>query len=133
MLGSRRSPPSYAVIGALLEVHSILGPGFLESVYHAAVRNELSRRQIPFESEVVVRIRYKGDLLEPTFRLDLLCFGKLVVELKAQKLLTSIDEAQVLNYLRATGHNVAILANFGEESLAFRRLVLGDGDGVELT
>lgn len=118
-------PDTYAIIGAALEVQHTLGCGFLEKVYAFALANEFKRRAIPFVSEVELAISYKGDLLPCTYRADLICFGTVLVELKAQRELSPIDEAQLLNYLKITGLRVGLLLNFGKTRLEQRRFVMG--------
>lgn len=88
---------TYAIIGAAMEVHSILGPGFLESVYEEALAHEFDLRGIPYERQAKLAVRYKG-IVAGEFRADFLVGGKVVVELKAIKALTDGDEAQLLNY-----------------------------------
>lgn len=112
-----------AVIGAAMEVHSTLGPGFLESVYEAAMAIELHLLKIPFELQKAVPVLYKG-VKARDFFCDILADQKVLVELKALKILTQVEEAQVLNYLKATGLKVGLLINFGEQSLKYKRLVL---------
>ncbi|MEO8734063.1 MAG: GxxExxY protein [Flavobacteriales bacterium] len=114
---------TYAIIGAAMEVHRQLGSGFLESVYQEALTEELKLGAVPFESEVRLPVLYKGKPLSTIFRADLICFGKIVVELKAIKALTNIDEAQLLNYLKATGMERGLLLNFGSETLQVKRMV----------
>jgi GxxExxY protein len=115
----------YAIMGAAMEVHRELGSGFLESVYQEALEMELSRRQIPFESQQTVKIIYKGAVLRKEFIADLICFEKILVELKAQDGLSGKEEAQVLNYLKATGKKVGLVINFGSHpKLEWKRLVL---------
>ena len=114
---------SYRVIGACMEIHKYLGPGFLESVYQEALSHEMESRKIPFLQEVPIRINYKDCLLEKAFFADYLCFDKIVVELKAVENLHPIHEAQVINYLKGTGYKLGILVNFGEEELRYKRLV----------
>ena len=113
---------SFAIIGAAIEVHQILGPGFLESVYEQALAHELTLRKIPFQRQVDLTVDYK-DIKVGTFRADFLVDGKIVVELKATKGLTQVDEAQLLNYLKGTGYKVGLLVNFGSPSLEHRRRV----------
>jgi GxxExxY protein len=105
----------YAIVGAAMEVHSELGPGFLEAVYHAALKVELASRNIPFESEKPLPVFYKGQRLEAEYRADLICYGKIIVELKALDRLSSKEEAQMLNYLKATDMRVGVLINFGSK------------------
>jgi GxxExxY protein len=101
---------AHAVIGAAIEVHRILGPGFLESVYEAALAVELGLRGIPLERQRPVPVRYKGhDVGEG--RLDLLVANRLVAELKAVDALAPIHKAQVLSYLKATNRQLALLIN----------------------
>jgi GxxExxY protein len=102
---------SHAVIGAAIEVHRTLGPGFLESVYEEALCVELKLRGISFESQVEVGVQYKGEPVG-VGRLDILVAGALIVELKAVETLAPIHEAQLLSYLKATGHRLGLLMNF---------------------
>jgi GxxExxY protein len=112
----------YSIVGAAMGVHSNLGPGFLETVYHAAIKIELANRKIPFESEKSLPIFYKGQQLDTGYRADLICYDQIVVELKALDRLTSKEEAQMLNYLKATGMRVGVLINFGSHGkLEWRR------------
>ncbi len=103
----------YAIIGAAMEVHNVLGPGFLEAVYHEAMEIELQERGIPFESHEKLRILYKGHRLEKEYEADMVCYGQIVVELKALDRIASREEAQLLNYLKATDLRVGLLINFG--------------------
>ena len=118
-----RDPRTFALIGAAMEVHRILGPGFLEAVYQEAFGKELLRRDIPFRMEVELPVFYKGEKLSTAYRADFVCYDSIVVELKAVKQLTIIEEAQVLNYLKATGFGVGMLFSFGAASLQHRRFV----------
>ncbi|HET6251383.1 MAG TPA: GxxExxY protein [Tepidisphaeraceae bacterium] len=114
----------YAIIGAAMEVHRELGSGFYEAVYQEATQIELGLRNVPFEHLKRLPVRYKGILLEKEYIADLICFGSIIVELKAIEALTSKDESQVLNYLKATGMRVAILINFGNpNALEWKRFV----------
>ncbi len=106
-----------------MEVHRQLGHGFLEAVYQEALAVELTAREIPFQREVILPIRYKGRLLQCGYRADFICFGEIVVELKATSQLTGTDEAQTINELKATHLNRALLINFGVPSLEYKRLV----------
>jgi GxxExxY protein len=103
----------YAIVGAAMEVHSVLGHGFLEAVYQEAMEIELRLRGLPFESAKRLRIQYKDEYLKKEYEADLLVFGEIIVELKATDSLTSKDESQLINYLNATGKKVGLLINFG--------------------
>jgi GxxExxY protein len=118
-----KDPQTYAIIGAAIEVHTQLGHGFLEGVYQEALAIEFALRAIPFERESEISITYKGEPLASKYRADFVCFGEVIVELKALNALTSVEEAQVLNYLKATGYQRALLINFGTPSLQTKRLV----------
>ena len=120
---SVRDPRTYAIIGAAMEVHKHLGCGFLESVYQEALAIELGSREIPFRREVRLPVSYKGQSLVSTFCADFICFDSLVVELKAIAKMSGKDESQLINYLKATGHRVGLLINFGARSLEHHRFV----------
>ncbi len=124
MSGDNRDAQTYAIIGAAMEVHREMGCGFLEAIYHQSMMVELGRRCIPFLSQVELKISYKGIELDCLYRADFVCFGEVIVELKAMKQLGPIERAQVLNYLKATGFKRALLLNFGCESLEYERIVL---------
>ena len=112
-----------AVIGAAMEVHSNLGPGFLENVYEAAMAIELDLIKVPYERQKSIPVMYKGEK-DKDFFCDFLVGENVLVELKALKAITGVEEAQVLNYLKATGLKVGLLINFGQQSLKYKRLVL---------
>lgn len=116
-----RDPQTYAIIGAAMEVHKTLGAGFLESVYQACLEMEFDLRGLPFAREVEVPIYYKGRNVELRHRIDFVCYGEVLVELKALSRLTAVEDAQVINYLRATRADRALLLNFGTTSLQYRR------------
>jgi GxxExxY protein len=120
----QRDARTYAIIGAAMEVHRQLGQGFLEAVYQEALALEVALHAVPFEREVALPIRYKGRQLNCSYRADFLCFGEIIVELKALDKLSGIERAQVLNYLKATELHRAVLLNFGDFSLQYERLVL---------
>ncbi len=115
---------TYGIIGAALEVHKSLGPGFLETVYKEALSIELAERDIPFSGEAEIPVFYKGRRLKTCYRSDFICHDSIIVELKAISKLGDIETAQVLNYLRATGFRKGLLFNFGATSLEKRRLVM---------
>lgn len=122
---NKRDTQTHAILGALMEVHSQLGSGFLEAVYQEASVLEFRDRNIPAEREVPLMVRYKGTPLECHFRADFICYGEVLVELKAVERLTDVHQAQVINYLKATGLKRALLVNFGAGRLEYRRIVLG--------
>jgi len=120
-----RDPRTYAIIGAAMEVHRELGCGFLEPVYQEAMELELTARDISFRRQVELTINYKGQILRNIYRADFVCYDSVIVELKALSQIGSIEDAQVLNYLKATGLRIGLLLNFGAKSLQYKRLVLG--------
>lgn len=119
-----KDPETYAIIGAAMEVHGELRNGFLEAVYQDALAVEFRTRNIPFEREKLLPVFYKGGILPSFYKADFVCFGTLLVECKALQAIGGVEEAQVLNYLRITGHRRALLLNFGTRSLEFKRLIL---------
>jgi GxxExxY protein len=120
-----RDEKTYAVIGAAMEVHRELGCGFLEAVYHEALELEFRIQNVPYICQPHIRISYKGKPLKKTYEPDFVCFDEVVVELKALGELSGAKEAQVINYLKATGLQVGLLINFGSKSLQHRRFVYG--------
>ena len=119
----QRDPQTYAIIGAAMEVHRRLGHGFLEVVYQEASAVEYTTQNIRFEREVLLVVKYRGAALNCRYKADFICFGEVLVELKALDRLSGREEAQVINYLKATGLSRALLINFGAPSLEYRRLV----------
>ena len=114
----------YTIIGAAMEVYNVLGPGFLESVYQEALEIELSTRGIPFESQQQLYIRYKERQLKQQYKPDFVVYEKIIVEIKALDRLASHNQAQLLNYLKATRLPVGILINFGaEQDLEWKRMI----------
>jgi GxxExxY protein len=117
-----RDPWTFAVIGAAMEVHQELGPGFMEKVYQEALAFELAERAVPYLREYILPIRYKNRKLASDYRADFVCFDDLLVETKAQKSLTDIGKAQVINYLKVSGIQTGLLINIGARSLEYERL-----------
>ena len=116
------------VIGCAIEVHRILGPGFLESLYAEALASNLAASGLPHSREVRVAVAFKGRPIGE-HRLDLLVDDRVVVELKAVEALARVHYAQVRSYLRATGLRVGLLLNFDAATLEIRRILNPDGRG----
>ena len=106
-----------------MEVHRQLGGGFLEAVYQEALGIEFQSRRIPHHREVQLPVLYKGQRLACDYRADFVCFDSVIAELKAVSEFSSAHEAQLINYLKATGFEVGLLINFGGESLQYKRFV----------
>ena len=118
---------SYAIIGAAMEVYNELGPGFLEVIYHDAMKIELSEQNIPFESEKPLSVCYRGHILPHEYFADLICCDRILVELKAAKDIHEANLAQVMNYLKATGLALGYVINFGNpEKLQWKRVLMSD-------
>ncbi len=115
---------AYEIVGAAMEVHQQLGAGFLEAVYQEALEIELRNRGIPHQVYQRLGIKYKDIQLAKVYITDVVCYDNIIVEIKALSSLLPEHEAQTLNYLKATGCKLGILINFGESSLAYKRLVL---------
>ena len=116
---------AYAIQGAIFEVYKSVGLGFLESVYQECLEMELGKRGIPFKSQSEIQIRYKGQLLKQTYRADVVCYDKIILELKAAKHLLPEHHAQLHNYLRATGMKLGLLVNFGHyPGVEIKRIVI---------
>lgn len=107
-----------------MHVYNTLGPGFLEAVYQEALELELAKRNIPYEREKELSISYNGVVLKQTYRADFVCYGNIIVELKAVAHLDDTHRSQVFNYLKATGYELGLLLNFGNaDGLEFERKV----------
>ena len=116
---------SYKIVGAAFQVYNALGHGFLEAVYQEALELEFQRQGIPFEREKELKIKYDGIELKQTYKADFVCFGKIIVELKAVNALNDAHRSQVYNYLHATGFKLGLLLNFGNsDKLEKERIVL---------
>ena len=116
-------PRSYAIIGAALEVHRVLGTGFLEIFYKDALAIEFSARELSFKRELPCNIQYKGHQLRGEYRMDFVCFGEVVVEVKARSIITPADHAQVISYLASSKLQIGLLLNFGSSRLEHRRFI----------
>ncbi len=116
---------SFQIMGACFEVYQEMGSGFLESVYQECLAREFASRGIPFEEQPCLRLKYKKKPLKQTYVPDFLCFGEVVVELKAVKQIADEHRAQAINYLKATGKRLVLLINFGHYPLLeHERIVL---------
>jgi GxxExxY protein len=115
---------TYQVLGACFEVYNEMGRGFLESVYQECLEVELTSYGISFEAQQPIELVFKGQELQRTFAPDLLCFGKVIVELKAVRRLAAEHRAQLINYLKACRLEVGLLVNFGSyPQLEYERIV----------
>jgi len=106
-----------------MEVHRLLGPGFVEPVYQDALSIELSERAIPCHREVELPIHYKGVRLAHRYRADFVCYVEVLVEVKALRQLSSAEDCQLINYLAASRYGRGLLLNFGAQSLQFKRFL----------
>ncbi|WP_372772403.1 GxxExxY protein [Mangrovibacterium sp.] len=115
---------AYRIRGAIFEVYKEVGCGFLEAVYQECLEIEFGLQGIPFSSQVLLDLEYKGQQLEKVYKPDFICYDKIIVEIKAVKELTNEHQAQVLNYLKATRMELGLLVNFGSYPMAeIKRLI----------
>ena len=114
---------AYQLVGLAMQVHRELGCGFLEPVYQEAFEILLKKNGVPYEREKLLPIYFMGERLKKEYYADFVCFGKVIVEFKSVSALTSVHDAQVMNYLKATRFKLGLLFNFGQESLFHRRFV----------
>lgn len=114
---------SYRIIGACMKVHSELGPGFLESVYQEALEKQFIKENIPYQREKKLNVEYDGEILKKGFRVDFLCYDKIMVELKASAFVNQADYAQLKNYLKTSEMQLGILVCFGGKSLVYKRII----------
>ena len=115
----------YRIIGSAIDVYRNLGHGLLESIYQEALEIELAKRGIPFDSQIELKIIYDGKELKQTYKPDFMCYGKIIVEIKAVSSLDDSHRSQLYNYLHATGYKLGLLVNFGSsEGLEYERKVL---------
>lgn len=114
---------AYKIIGCAMKVHSELGPGFLEAVYHEALEMMFLEEQIPYRHEPTLKIEFMGRMLKKEFAPDFICYDKVIVELKAQDEIIGINRSQAISYLCASKMKLSLLINFGAEHLQYERLV----------
>jgi GxxExxY protein len=115
---------AYRIVGAAMEVYNEKGCGFLEGVYQECLEIELALRAIPADAQLELSLAYKGRPLRQVYRVDVLCFGEIIVEVKAVAALVDEHRAQLLNYLNATGKRLGLLINFGHyPGLEWERIV----------
>lgn len=114
---------SYQIIKACINVHNELGAGFLENVYQEALQLEFTNLGIPYAAEKQLQISYKSQLLKSFYRADFICYNKILIETKAVDALLPEHEAQVINYLKATGLQLGLIVNFSKPRLEYKRLV----------
>jgi len=112
---------AFRIVGAAMNVSNELGCGFLEAVYQEALTMEFVDCDIPFESQKRINISYKNRLLKKEYFADFLCYGRIIVEIKAIKKITEVEEAQLLNYLKATNLPLGLIINFGSPKLEWKR------------
>lgn len=115
---------TYAILGACFEVYNQKGCGFLEPVYQECLELEFRLRDLEYEAQTQIPLEYKGTPLKHKYTPDFICMGKVVVEIKAVSVITEEHRAQVINYLKATDCDVALLVNFGHyPSLEYERIL----------
>lgn len=117
---------SYLIIGKCFEVHNNLGPGFLEIVYKDALEQEFNSANIPYEREKEYIVNYKGKLLPHKFFADFVVFDKIILEVKAVSGIPDEFIALAINYLKVSNNKLALLINFGEIKLNYKRIVLDE-------
>lgn len=111
----------YRIVGAAMNVSRELGCGFLEAVYQEALEMEFADCNVPFEPQKRIIISYKNRMLKREYVADFLCYNKIIVEIKAIKSITGIEEAQLLNYLKATELPLGLIINFGHPKMEWKR------------
>jgi GxxExxY protein len=114
---------SYKIIGACMEVHRELGFGFKEIIYKDALAIEFKFREIPFRREQSYKVEYKGKVLLRRYPADFVVYDSIILEVKAMPMIINNFVLQTRNYLKASGLKLGIIANFGEKSFAYKRVV----------
>ncbi len=116
---------SYAIQGAIFDVYREMGCGFLEAVYQECLEKEFFKRGLSFRAQPELYLHYKGELLSQTYRPDFICHEKIILELKAVKEIAPEHQAQIMNYLKATGMKLGLLINFGSHpKVTIKRFVM---------
>ena len=115
---------SYDIIGKCFDVHNNLGSGFLEIVYKDALEYEFKLAGIPYQREVKYEVNYKGTILPHLFYADFVVYDKIILEVKAKNAIVDEFIAQAINYLKVSGNKLALIVNFGELKLNYKRIVL---------
>ena len=122
-LVKRKDPDTYRIIGAAMAVHRELGCGFLEAIYQEALEREFREQKIPYEREKELPVYYREEKLNISYRADFVCYGTIIVELKALQKISGAEKSQIINYLKASKLHKALVLNFGSESLEYKRFV----------
>ena len=123
-MGIIHKEESYQIIGICIEVHNNLGAGFSEIVYKDALELEFKNAKIEYSREKEYTVNYKGIILSHKFYADFVIFDKIILEVKGKNKIADEDIAQCINYLKVSGNNLALLVNFGEQKLNYKRIVL---------
>lgn len=123
-MGIIHKEESYQIIGICMEVHNNLGVGFSEIVYKDALELEFKNAKIEYSREKEYTVNYKGIILSHKFYADFVIFDKIILEVKGKNKIADEDIAQCINYLKVSGNNLALLVNFGEPKLNYKRIVL---------
>ena len=123
-MGIIHKEESYQIIGICMEVHNNLGAGFSEIVYKDALELEFKNAKIEYSREKEYAVNYKGIILSHKFYADFVIFAKIILEVKGKNKIADEDIAQCINYLKVSGNNLALLVNFGEPKLNYKRIVL---------
>lgn len=114
---------SYAIIGACIKVHTELGAGFLEAVYQESLEREFLKRNIPFQRQPKLSLYFDGEKLKKYYIADFLCYGSIVIEIKATSFISEMNIKQLQNSLKASKTRLGILINFGTSSLTSKRIL----------
>jgi len=116
---------TYKIQGAIFEVYKEIGTGFLEAIYQECLEQELHNRKIPYKAQQPLTILYKGNHLKQTYKPDLICYDKIIIELKAVKEIAPEHQAQILNYMKATDIKLGLLVNFNSHpKVTIKRFIL---------